>query len=114
MTLPRVGLLIPALAICAAAAPLSPLGARGYAVLPAPQRVTLTGGDFRFGAGWSIERKGVAAEDAAAISLSEGLSSRFHIVPSRTAHDASVTLVLAPGSVSIGDALDSDKQALLS
>ncbi len=112
MQLTRVALLILPVAICAVAAPLSPLGARGYAVLPAPQLVTLGGSDFRFGAGWSVERKGVAAADAAVTSLSEGLSSRFHIAPSRTAQSGTVTLVLAPGSVSIGDALDSDKQAI--
>jgi hypothetical protein len=81
-------------------------------VLPAPQRATLAGADFRFGAGWRVERKGVAPEDAAVTSLSEGLSERFHIALSRAAPGGTVTLALAPASVAIGDTLDSDKQAI--
>src|SRR5689334_12053673 len=111
MKISALAVLIP-LAISATAAPTSQLGARGYAVLPAPQKVSLTGSDFRFGAGWTVERKGVAAGDSAVTSLSEGLNSRFHIKLSGAAQAGTVTLVLAPGSVTIGDALDSDKQAI--
>jgi hexosaminidase len=106
------GWIVFACALCTGAAPASPLVARGYAVLPTPQRVTLSGADFRFGAGWSIGRKGVAAADAAVASLREGLSSRFQITPSPTAQSGTITLVIAPGAVTIGDALDSDKQAI--
>jgi hexosaminidase len=101
-----------AVAAVAAPVPLSPLVARGYTVLPAPQKATLAGADFRFGAGWSIERKGVAAEDAAVTSLHEGLISRFPAARFRAVPGGKITLVLAAGSAGIGDALDSDKQAI--
>jgi hypothetical protein len=81
-------------------------------VLPHPQRITLNA-DFRFGPTWGFERKGVGPEDIAVTSFHEGLSSRFHIASLRPAQGGgTVTLALAPGSVAIGDALDSDKQAL--
>src|SRR5262245_57094647 len=102
---------LPAYSI-AAASP-SPLMARGYAILPDPQRVTLGAGDFPFGPNWHLERRGVAANDVAIISLNEGLGTRFNI--KLTARGGgTLTLVLAPGSVAIGDAVDSDKPAIAS
>jgi hexosaminidase len=92
---------------------VSVLASRGYAVLPEPRNVTLGAGDFRFGPAWSLLRKGVAANDIAVISLAEGLKSRFHLPgPSAGAGAEQITLAIAPGSVSIGEALDSDKAAL--
>ena len=95
----------------AAASPL-PLAARGYAVLPVPQHVTLTAADFRFGAGCRLERKNVAPGDVAVSSLTEGLTSRFHINLSTPSKGGTITLALARDSVTVGDALDSDKQAI--
>jgi hexosaminidase len=113
MLLSRLALLLCLLVSSASAAPVSALGARGYAVLPQPQRVTLNAADFRFGPAWGFERKGVGADDIAVTSFIEGLSSRFHIASLRPAKGGgTVTLALAPGSVTIGDALDSDKQAI--
>lgn len=112
MILTRIVLLIFWAAICALAAPPSPLGARGYAVLPEPQKVTLQGSDFRFGDGWSVQHKGIGADDSAVTSLDEGLKSRYKIASSRTARGGTVTLLLNPGSVTIGEALDPDKQAI--
>ncbi|MGH9664814.1 MAG: hypothetical protein ACRD9L_10360, partial [Bryobacteraceae bacterium] len=43
------------LAAASQAATVSPLHARGYAVLPEPQQVRLRAGDFRFGPQWRIE-----------------------------------------------------------
>src|SRR5258708_11705437 len=107
MTSSRTALLLALPLFSAAAATISPLGARGYAVLPEPQRVTLGSSDFRFGTGWSVQRQGVSADDIAVASLTQGLRSRFHATPST----GSVKLVMAPGSVTIGDALRTDKKA---
>src|SRR5437762_13570664 len=109
MALSRLTLLL-CLCVFSASAALSALGARGYAVLPPPQQVTLNPGDFRFGATWGLQRKGVGADDIAVTSLNEGLTSRFRIASLRQAQGGgAVTLALAPGSVAIGEALDSDK-----
>jgi hypothetical protein len=95
------------------AAAISPLASRGYAVLPEPRRVELGASDFRFGPAWLVEKKGVAANDFAAASLAEGLKSRFHLPgPGGGAGAIQITLAIAPGSVSIGEALDSDKAAI--
>src|SRR5690242_2753092 len=113
MSLSRLFLAIPVLALPGFAATASPLAARGYAVLPEPQRVSLSGPDFRFGPGWGIELNGIAAGDSAVSSLNEGLSSRFHTrLADKAGSSGTVKLVVAPGSVTIGDALDSDKQAI--
>ena len=61
------------------AATVSPLAARGYIVLPEPQRTELGERDFRFGPDWRLELGGVPAHDAAAGSLRDDLESRFHI-----------------------------------
>ena len=37
------------------AATASPLFARGYTVIPEPQKVTLSGQDFEFAASWRLE-----------------------------------------------------------
>src|ERR1017187_6638754 len=100
MQLSRLMLLLPLLALSAAAADVSPLSARGYAVLPQPQQVTLASKDFRFGSGWSVARRGVATADPSVTSLSEGLSSRFHIRPGQGS--GTITLAVAPASVTIG------------
>lgn len=59
---------------------VSPLSARGYAVLPVPQRVKLEDGDFPFGPGWRLEvAAGIPQDDVAVQSLREELESRDHI-----------------------------------
>ena len=109
----RLTVLFSLFAFSSDSAPFSALSARGYAVLPQPQRVTLNSVDFRFGPVWNLTRKNVSVDDIAVISLNEGLSSRFHIPLLRTAQgDSTVTLVVSPGSVAIGDALDSDKKSI--
>jgi hypothetical protein len=91
---------------CVQAAP-SELATRGYTVLPQPQRVTLRSGDFKFGAGWSV-----TGDDVAVAALNEGLGARFKIAPLRAGAGNALSLVIAPGSVEIGDALDNDKKAI--
>src|SRR5262249_22661788 len=75
----RLCLILPLLSLSVTAAARSLLASRGYAVLPEPRRVALGAGDFRFGPAWSVQRKGVAANDIAVASLAEGLKSRFRL-----------------------------------
>ena len=64
----------------AQAATVSPLFARGYTVIPAPQQVTLSGEDFEFTGAWGLElAPGVKADDVAVMSLKEELAERFHL-----------------------------------
>ena len=52
------------------AATVSPLLARGYTVIPEPQKVMLAGPDFEFTPSWQLELgPGVAADD---IAVDEG------------------------------------------
>jgi len=109
-----------ALVLCSAATSfsdtVSPLASRGYAVVPMPQKVTLRGGDFRFGEGWRVEvGTGVRADDVAVESLREDLRSRFGLTLSAAGGRGTggvVRLAVTPNSVSIGDALDQDKAVL--
>jgi hexosaminidase len=96
---------------------LSPLASRGYAVLPVPQQVTLTGKDFVLDNGWRLELEGAAKEnDVAVESLRAALESRFHLSLSGTASGRSgsgvIQLDLRPNAVSIGQATDRNRAAL--
>lgn len=93
---------------------VSPLFSRGYTVIPEPQKVSLEGHDFSFGTGWQLKLdKSVASSDVAVEALREGIADRFHIVLGGTGKSAGVvTLRIAKGSVSIGNAQDSDRAAL--
>ena len=47
---------------------------RGYAILPAPQKVALSGGDFPFGSDWQLQLgPGVASADQPVTTLQNGL-----------------------------------------
>jgi len=91
--------IFPLLSLCAAAAAESPLASRGYAVLPEPQRVTLAAGDLSFGPSFAVQRKGVAANDIAVTTLTEGLASRFHLKASGGAGATTIAIAIATGSV---------------
>jgi hypothetical protein len=98
-------------------ATLSPLFSRGYTVIPEPQTVSLGNKDFGFGDGWRLELAGgVSPADVGVESLIEGLESRFHVnlsAPGRqTVGGKVIRLRIAPGSVTIGEALDRDKNVL--
>ena len=110
MRCPAILPILPLLALSAAAE--SPLASRGYAVLPEPQRATIAAGDLRFGPAWSVERKGVAANDIAVTTLTEGLRLRFHLPAPGGAGATRIHLEIAPESVTIGEALDADKAAI--
>ena len=63
------------------AATISPLAARGYAALPAPQRVTLGELDLPFGPDWEVKLgPGVRPTDVAVESLKEELATRHRVV----------------------------------
>lgn len=99
------------------AATTSPLFARGYTVIPSPQKVTLGARDFQFGPDWRLEiGKGVRADDIAVESLKEGLQSRFQIAVGEQAGTRSdfktLSLTIIPDSVSIGPATDHSREML--
>jgi hypothetical protein len=110
---PRLGIILLLLLSREANAAISALASRGYAVLPEPRRVELAASDFNFGPAWSLQKTGVPTNDIAGASLTEGLQARFHLAgPGSGAGAIPVVLSIAPGSVSIGDSLDSDKAAI--
>ncbi len=94
----------------------SPLFARGYTVIPEPQKVTLTSQDFEFAAGsWRLELgANVKADDIAVVSLKEQLRERFHFALADTKGKGGPTLRLAldPHAVDVGEATDREKSAL--
>jgi hexosaminidase len=98
------------------AATASPLFARGYTVLPSPQKVKLGEKDFRFSKEWRLQLgSGVPVKDVAVQSLDDELQSRFQISLNRQGKGAStgnLHLEILPGSVAVGDASDRDKTAL--
>lgn len=96
----------------------SPLAARGYSVLPVPQKVTLTANDFTLDNRWKLELDGEVKEnDVAVDNLKSRLASRFHLNlvgagPGRLVSEV-IRLELRPNSVSIGQAIDRNKPALV-
>lgn len=94
-------------------ATVSPLLARGYTVLPEPQRVVLGTADFRFGADWRLELGNAVRPDSIAVqSLKEDLDWRFHVRLSGQGRAGVLRLAIVPRTVAIGEALDRDKDAL--
>src|SRR5438093_6827302 len=86
---------------------------RGYSVLPEPQEVVLTKRDVSFGSGWRLEITGVRPGDVAVQTLQEDLMARFGIVLARGKGGRGVLrLLVAPHSVAIGGAVDSNRAAL--
>jgi hexosaminidase len=93
----------------------SPLAARGYTVLPAPQRVKLEDRDFRFGPTWHLElAANVPPTDVAVESLKQELTERHHIAfaGNNTGTAGVLKLGVAPNSVTVGDTTDRDKSSL--
>ncbi|HYY72189.1 MAG TPA: glycoside hydrolase family 20 zincin-like fold domain-containing protein [Candidatus Bathyarchaeia archaeon] len=96
----------------------SPLASRGYSVLPLPQKATLTGNDFTLDNRWKLELDGEVKENDVAIeSLKERLASRFYLnfagaAPGQLTSGV-IRVELRPNSVSIGQATDRNKLALV-
>ena len=98
--------------------PVSPLSARGYAVLPIPQKAELGTQDFTVDGSWRIAPAvGVEPHDVAIDSLREQLEERFRLRLSN-ANAASqgkagvIQLAVVPDSVPIGPATDKDAATL--
>ena len=96
----------------------SPLISKGYSVLPVPQKVTLTGKDFALDGRWKLELEGEVKEnDVAVESLKTSLASGFHLSLAETGSSrlraGVIQMDLRPKSVSIGQAIDSNKPALV-
>src|SRR5215472_12486145 len=93
----------------------SPLLARGYTVIPEPQKVTLGGPDFEFTTSWRLELgPGVKASDIAVESLKEELPERFHLALLEAKGEVGprLKLAIAPQAVEVGEATDREKPAL--
>jgi hexosaminidase len=95
----------------------SPLTARGYTVLPIPQKVALGEQDFVFGDGWRLDLgPGIKSDDIALESLKEQLSERFslRLVDKGAARSQGgvIRMEMAPKSVAIGEATDRIKEGL--
>jgi hexosaminidase len=93
---------------------MSPLFERGYTVMPEPQKVAFSGGEFRFGDGWRIEAaSGVKPDDVAVETLRGDLNSRFQLrLGAASAGSGVIRLSVAHDAVKIGPAQDKDKAAL--
>ncbi|HEX5412648.1 MAG TPA: beta-N-acetylhexosaminidase [Terriglobia bacterium] len=95
------------------AATSSELFSRGYTVIPQPQKVESSGGDFEIGGGWRLQLgQGVKPDDVAVESLKEGLLTRHGVSLETRGRGSAIELVVQPGSVEIGPATDKNKQAL--
>jgi len=105
--------------LCAGArgATVSSLYARGYTVLPAPQKVELGEHDFRFDHDWRLQLgPGIPRNDIAVESLNRELKSRHHLTLTRSegssAPAGTLRLAVIPHSITIGNATDRDKSAI--
>ncbi len=93
---------------------VSPLFARGYTVIPEPQKVSLSAGDFTFDQNWQLKLdSGVGKDDVAVEVLHQDLAARFHVRLGTPGSSSGVlSLRIQPGSVQIGNALDTNKKSL--
>jgi hexosaminidase len=96
-----------------AGAMTSSLFARGYSVIPEPQRVDLKSSDFEFTNGWRLEpSQGVAAKNVAVETLESQMLRRYHVALPTGGAGNPIHLQIRPGSVEIGKATDIDRSAL--
>jgi len=97
------------------AATVSPLLARGYTVIPEPQKVELSGRDFEFNDSWRLQlASGVKADDIAVTNLKEELQERVHLALPEAIGKGGPALRLGidPHAVDIGAAADKEKGRL--
>ena len=108
-------ILVPVLLLGSSSAPaatISALYARGYMVIPEPQRVELKGAEFQIDGGWRIDLGlDVKAGDVAVQSLKEEMSSRYGLMLETNGRQGgkAIQLTVQPGSVEIGEATDKNK-----
>jgi Flp pilus assembly protein TadD len=96
---------------------VSLLTARGYSVLPVPQKVTVGPQDFEFSDGWQlVADSGIQTTDIAIESLKDQFAERCHLrlseSGSETGRTGVVRLSMRPRAVTIGDATDRNRVAL--
>jgi hypothetical protein len=90
----------------------SALFARGFTVMPEPQRVTLGPDDFEFSSGWRLEPGSGVSSDTVT-TLKEELSERHQIRLQGDSPAAGVLLLeMIPGAVTPGASQDSDHAAI--
>ncbi len=87
---------------------VSPLFARGYTVIPQPQKVSLGAHDFVFGPTWQVKiDKSIPSNDVAVETLRDDLAARFNVRLAASGKPGGiVSLRIEPGSVQVGNALD--------
>ncbi len=110
----KLTLILLTIGASANAATSSPLFARGYTVIPAPQKVTLGSNDFELNRNWRIEiGTGMKANDSSVESLRDQLQERFHMSLGESSSPVGmIRLSIIANSVAIGAASDSAKTAL--
>ena len=93
---------------------VSPLFARGYTVIPEPQKIALAATDFTFDQSWQLKLdQSVPKDDAVVEALREDLAARFNVqLRSSGGAGGTLSLRIQPRSVQIGNALDQDKDSL--
>ena len=95
------------------ASAVSPLFARGYTVVPEPQKVQLKAGDFQLDSRWSVRLgQGISASDVAVESLQELLQQRYGVHLAPRGEGRAIELAIRPGSVEIGRAADPNRAAI--
>jgi hexosaminidase len=100
-------------AVCCNAAISSPLFARGYTVLPSPQKVRLGANDFEFTHSWRLEPgAGIKPDDRSVQSLREQLQERFQFKLDGSGNAPAVHLVVAPNTVTVGATTDANRAVI--
>src|SRR5580658_9669085 len=97
------------------AATATPLAEAGYAVLPTPQRVTLSGSEFTISNAWRVKvAPGIPETDIAIETLTDELATRHGLRLSPADQEAAKTveLVIRADAVALGPALDRDRDVL--
>ena len=95
---------------------VSPLLARGYTVLPAPQRVTLGARDFPFSSDWQLNLSpGITPDDVAVLDLKERLHERFgmSLASDHSASAPALRFQIKSTAVAVGNATDRNHSALI-
>jgi hypothetical protein len=100
-------------AVCGCAATASPLFARGYTVLPSPQKVRLGARDFEFTQAWRLESgAGIQSDDISVQSLQEQLQERFRLKLDGPGNAPTVHLAVTANAVTTGTTTDANQAAI--
>lgn len=96
---------------------VSPLAARGHAVLPVPQRVVMGAKEFTLTDEWQLSiSPAIGPGDIAIESLRDQLAERFGLTladpKAPRGQGGVIRLAIAPGSVAVGEATDRNKSGL--